>query len=218
MGEEAILEARGGMLVGADAVGAGLADGVATLESLIEAVSAPEFEVSYMNYANPLGVVTATGTGTVSLAAGGLHIHTEEATMDNQVNPAAEAPVIDRAFLDANYPDLVESIKSDGASKERERILEIHALEGAGFENLKTDFMSRPDGTKGDAAAAILSAKGEQEKRQKVAAKEAVEADEAALATVAAVSIPGSQDESEEAVAASVVSHIRTLQGAPKEN
>lgn len=74
--------------------------------------------------------------------------------------PAAEKPVIDRAYLAANHADLVVAIQSEAAAAERSRILDVQS-QAAGFpghDDLIASLVA--DGKTGGAEAAlqILSA------------------------------------------------------------
>lgn len=193
MTEEAIMATKGGILIGADAVEAGLADSIGTLEGLIDS----------------LGGSTTAAPALMSFAAGELTTQEGAATMDKESTPAAEAPVINRAFLDAHHGDLVAEIKGEGATEERDRVLGIHALEAEGFEELKTKLMEDPKGTRGEAAAQILNAKGEQERRRREAVVEGLEADEQELENVSASTIPDEDLDEEGAAVAAVLAHAR---------
>jgi len=193
--ESAITRHKGGILLGSDAVSGGLADGVGTLEGLIEA------------YSDGAG---SAPTNQQSLAASlGLdHQIRETQIMADVVETTLEAVEIDRAFLASNHPDLLAEIREEAASGERERILKIHALDAAGFEKVKLGMMQDPTGTVGRAAEAILAAKGEQEKRKLQATDEALTADEEDLKDVASTTVTSDEGVTEEQVAASVTRHF----------
>jgi signal peptide peptidase SppA len=196
MSEEAVMATKGGLLIGTDAVEAGLADRVGTLEGLIEEFS---------------GAGESAGSVPMSFSAGGLRPHEEVATMDGTTQtstPAAEAPEITRAYLEANHSDILEEVRSDAASEERDRILGIHAVDAAGFDELKRKMMEDPNATIGDAALAILGAKGEREKRRAQAVADGMEQDEGDLADVGSATLPGQEEETEEALAASVIQYL----------
>lgn len=196
MSEEAVMAPKGGLLIGSDAVEAGLADRVGTLEGLIEEFS---------------GVGDSAGSAPMSFSAGGLNSREGVATMDGNTQtstPAAEAPEITRAYLEANHSDILAEVRREGAEEERNRILGIHAVDAAGFDELKRKLMEDPDATTGDAALAILEAKGEQEKRRAQAVTDNLEADEGDLENVGSATLPGQEEETEEALAASVIQYL----------
>lgn len=198
--DEEIMATKGGLLIGSDAVEAGLADRVGTLEGLIEQFS---------------GADTDIGTVHMSLAAEASSTTTMgEASMEGstQTNPAAEAPEITReealAYLRAEHPDVIAEIMAQGATEERDRVLGIYGLEASGFEPLRDELMADPTITKGEAALKILSAKGEAEKRRAQAVADGLEADEGDLEGVSSASLPETEEDTEEALAASVVQYL----------
>ena len=197
--EGEITRHRGGILVGQDAVNAGLADGVGTLEGLIERFS---------------GRASGPSAETMSLAADGLDFQTGVGDMKEvQEVGATEAPVIDRDFLDANHPELVQAIRTEGADAERGRILKIHAISAPGFEELKSELMADPQATSGHAAERILTAQSEQESRRAKAAQDALDADEGDVEELSAATLPSSQEgDSEDQLAASILGHMRYVQ------
>lgn len=152
---------RGGLLVGQEAVDAGMADSTGTLEALI----------SELGESQPSGqALIAHSTGT----AAGDHSNMEVSMKDEATKvPAAELKptpaTVDRTYLDAKHADLVASIRAEGkaegmtegATQERERILGIAGIEAQGFEDLKAELMADPECTAGDAALRILGAQKE---------------------------------------------------------
>lgn len=181
---EDVMATRGGMFVGTDAVGAGLADDVGTLEQLVSALIGDSDGIA----------------SRVSLAAVGLQHSTGEVSMDD--DKVVTAPVIDRAFLASNHSDLVDEIRAEAAEAERTRILAIHDLDAQGFDALKREAMGNPDGSSGTAAQAILMASGEQEKRRSKAAQDALDADEGDLKELTSSTLPAEEvDEEDQAVA-----------------
>lgn len=198
MKEEEITRARGGILIGPDAVDAGLADGVWTLEGLIKLYS------------------TSTGTSYVSgqsmglaASAGGLDHTKEVPSMAGESEGKEVVEVqIDLAYLTSKHPELVAEIGKAAASKERDRILKIHALDAAGFDAVKLEKMQDPKATAGDAAEAILYAKGEQEKLRKHAVENSLNADEGDVAELGAADLPageGDGDHTEAQLAAGIL-------------
>ncbi|MGE0456418.1 MAG: S49 family peptidase [Vicinamibacterales bacterium] len=107
---------QGHVLVGAAAHAAGMVDGIATLESLVTELS---------------GRAPAFGSRAAAVAGGGSTPN--GGTMAEQETPAADAqrPTIDRAYLDTHHADLVSSIRTEGATAERTRVLGIQDLSGS---------------------------------------------------------------------------------------
>ena len=160
---EAALEGfgQGDMMVGQTAVDAGLADEIGTLEELI------------------LELQDSAPAG----AGGFTRMAQENATMAEQNNgaPAAEQPVIDQAYLEANHADLVTEIEEGAAEKattaERTRIQAIHDLPAAGHEDLVAKAVDE-GWSSGRAAEAILAAQGEKAQAQRDAQLAALKQDE----------------------------------------
>jgi hypothetical protein len=198
MSENDVVSLRGGILVGQDAVTAGLADGVGTLEGLFERFS---------------GEARGPTADSMSLAASGLDSTTEENDMaDGEETRTAEVPVIDLDYLTSNHPDLVEQIRASGAEAERGRILKIHALNAHGFDELKSKLMADPSATSGSAAEQILNARSEQEARRAQTAKDALDADEEDLNDLSAATLPSKEGETEDQLAASVLKWMPQVQ------
>ena len=138
---------QGDVLLGADAVAAGMADGVTTLERLLN-----EAPVGATNAPRRLAAAiperkAATMSGTAP-----------EAVI------ASESPVIATAdALSTAYPALVAAIRADamsaGATAERTRILDIEALGIPGHEGLIASY--KADGKTSPAEAAIGIIKAE---------------------------------------------------------
>jgi capsid assembly protease len=140
---------QGGLLVGRNAVRAGLADGLGSLESIIAGLAG-----------NQRGVKT-------------MRTKTEPAT-------AAQAPFLDRATLEATYPELLAACLSEGheeafakgkaegvtvgAEHERLRIKAVKAVSLPGHEGLIERLMF--DGTTTGPEAAVLVLGAENANRQ----------------------------------------------------
>lgn len=134
---------QGGVMVGQEAVDAGMADRVSTLENLITELSSR-------------GASSSPSRPTL---AGGPHTPGKGATAmpdGNKASPAAEMPVIDRAYMQANHSDLVAELQADGAQEERERILGIQALHGP--SEVKDECVQDPTVSVGDAAVRLNAA------------------------------------------------------------
>jgi signal peptide peptidase SppA len=120
---------QGGVFVGAEAVEAGLADRVGTLEELL----AESLQKSSRRHTSVAASSTpaASGGGDVSQPTGVNPMKKDQP----DTTAAAQQPTIDRAFLNANHASLVTEIKAEGAQAERDRITAISELPGS--EELK---------------------------------------------------------------------------------
>ena len=153
---------QGGVLVGANAVAAGMADGVGTLEGLIAEFTAGGARMPARQIAADRGSTNP-----------------EDTMSDVRKEPAAdEQPVIDRAYLNARHQEIVAEIQAEAAAAERERILGIHQLPAKGFEALRDELAADPAVTKGEAALRLLTAREEKESAARQAHLDAVKADE----------------------------------------
>lgn len=137
--EERVLNhfGRGSLLVGQHAIDAGMADRIATLNSLL-AGSAP-----------------------------GANIRRLPSMSDSKTTGA---PTIDRAYLDANHPDLVAQIRAEGesagleagkkagADDERQRIQDVRAQHVPGHEALIEELAADGHTTGPEAAVQVLAA------------------------------------------------------------
>lgn len=121
---------QGDMRMGAEAVAAGMADRVATLEEVIAGLSG----------------TTLKGAKIMANAETGV--------------PEAAAPAITREFLAAHHPDLVAAFKTEGATAERTRILDVQAQCQAipGHGALMAQLMADGVTTGPMAAVAVLAA------------------------------------------------------------
>lgn len=185
MTPEAVAATEGALFVGSQAVEAGLADGVTTLEALLTSLAAGGDRRSDR-----------------MAAEGGNIIQEESMEIDFGAITLEE--------LEANRPDLVNAItdrgRSAGATAERERILKIHGIKAEGFDSLKADLMADPAVSPGDAALRILNAKGEKEARLKQSGLDALAADEDVVAEVAPAT-GATEDEEAAAVVADIAAH-----------
>jgi ClpP class serine protease len=192
MGEDEITRHRGGLLLGSDAVLGGLADSVGTLEGLIEAHGGGQGAA-----ANHLSLAATSGLD---------HTALESDSMSEKIS--TDEVQIDLDFLSSNHPDLLAEIEEVAASAERDRILKIHALDAAGFEDLKLGGMQDPNATAGDIAKAILEAKGEQERQRVQSVEASLDQDEDDIQEVASASLPVEEEPTEEQIAASVRQYL----------
>lgn len=203
MSEEEVTKSKGGMLVGSDAVEAGLADRIGTLEGLIEEFSGGAEEQ------------TANSMSFAAVADGADSHQLEVNDMSGTENPA-EVPAIDLDYLTSNHPDLVQTIRADGAEAERTRILRIHALDAPGFEDLKSELMEDPTATSGDAAERILAAKGEQEAKRLKSVQDGLDADEDDVDDLSSATLPAEEGDTEDQLAASVLKWMPEAQANAK--
>lgn len=184
--EEQVLAVAGGVLVGQKAVDAGLADEVGTLDALLGEI-----------------IAGSQKERPITMSASALDIHTEDGSMSDK----GDTPVVDRAFLDANHPDLVTAIRAEGAEAERARVQGILSLNASGFEALRDELLADPTCTKGMAAERLLRARGEREKQLAQEKQDKLNADEDSLKDVGSASGVGEGD-SEEQMAAAIRSHF----------
>ena len=194
--EETVLAdfGQGATFVGEAAFEAGLVDRIGTLESVIQD--------HRENHGRRDG-------GTQSLAAGGDSTsQAGDSGMDKTEEgktPAAEQPVIDRAFLNANHSDLVTEIHGEGciagADAERERLLAIEAIEARGLEQLKAELKLDANCSAGEAALRVLAAQKERSDAKSLAHIDALKATEAKL-EAPGPAVTGDADEVATAVAA----------------
>ncbi len=185
---------QGATFVGEAAFEAGLVDRIGTLESVIQD--------HRENHSRRDG-------GTQSLAAGGDSTsQAGDSGMDKTEEgktPAAQQPVIDRAFLNANHSDLVTEIHGEGciagADAERERLLAIEAIEARGLEQLKAELKLDANCSAGEAALRVLAAQKERSDAKSLAHIDALKATEAKL-EAPGPAVTGDADEVATAVAA----------------
>jgi ClpP class serine protease len=128
--EETVLSqfGQGGVLVGADAVSAGLADRMASYEAVLAGLASrpPRSSATYRPGAT----------------------HTQESRMER----------LTAEQLAAEYPDFVAACRAEGATAERDRITAIESLPHAGHEALVAAAKKDPTLTAGHVAQQILAA------------------------------------------------------------
>jgi hypothetical protein len=144
--EETVLSdfGRGGVLVGARAVTAGLADGLGSFE----------------------GVLAELCERTQATAAGGgpYYPSSQETNMAVQdTKPAATSepptpPAITAESVAADHPAVAEALRLEGATRERERILGIEDLAIEGHETLIAECKADPACTVEAAAVRVVKA------------------------------------------------------------
>lgn len=189
---------QGGILIGQQAVDAGMADSVGTLEDVIKEMQGRR---------RGGGVLLRPG-------AAGKHrspTSTLEAAMPNvQDDGRAEMPVIDRAYLEANHGDLVAAIMAE----ERERIHAIQQLHGPA--EVKAACVADPAVTAGDAAIRLNAAQraaDEARGRAHLEGRAGAEAELNAPKPSAAID-PGVSDERAEAKRLVALHHQLTGRGS----
>lgn len=179
---------QGGLLVGQGAVDAGMADQVATLEDVIADMQRRH------------------GTRAAHRPAAGIPLgppHGRRLNMAEEKKPAAEQPVIDRAFLEANHLQLVNALKAEGRAEgvkaENERILGIQALHGP--SEVKAECVKDTTLSVGDAAVRLNAAqkaadeaRGSAHLQGRAAAEDGLKAPKPSAAAD-----PGASDERKEA-------------------
>lgn len=137
---------QGGVLIGEAARTAGMVDGITTMEALIS-------DITQDRRSRGIAGFRPAAAGAISPRS---PTDNQELHMsDTEKTAAAQSPVIDRAYLDANHPDVVASIEARGAETERVRITAIQAL--AGPEDVKAEAI-KAGASAGDAALQILAA------------------------------------------------------------
>ena len=137
---------QGGIMVGTNAVQAGLADRLGSFEQVIAELNG---EVDPPK--NQPKMKTNTNKTEASTMA----------TADNTPKPeATEQVVIDRDFLNANHAGLVDEIKAEGATSERERVVAIEAAALPGHADLLA--AAKADGSIDAGAFALQQISAEQ--------------------------------------------------------
>lgn len=189
----------GGVFVGEDALEAGLVDGMTTLEDLLAQSTQDR---------RPRG-----SAGLRPAAAASHEPHepdTKETVMSDTTDTpaAAQQPVIDRAYLDANHPELVTAIRAEGATDERERVEAIRALHGP--EELKAECIADATCSAGDAALKINAAQAAADgERAKVHLKERAGAEDE-------IDAPGPSAESDKGDVEQTVARVLAVHRAMK--
>jgi ClpP class serine protease len=131
---------QGDVLVGADAVTAGLADRVAS------------YEVVHAQLAARSHVASRSGRATAS--------HSQEMDM-----PGSDATLLAEATAEqiaAAHPTVVTALRAEGATAERERITRILAVPAAGHDALITEAIATASMTAGMVAERILASEATQ--------------------------------------------------------
>jgi len=122
---------QGDMRIGSDAVDAGMADRISTLEEVLARLAAGNSTRQGVNMTSTSGPQAATKT---------------------------EMPAITAEFLAANHADLVAGFRAEGAIAERERIQSVEAQALPGHEALIASLKFDGKTTGPEAAVAVLSA------------------------------------------------------------
>lgn len=134
---------QGWVFVGEEAVTAGLADRVGSLEGLVAEL--------VMKHRATTGAHAARGNNITSAP---------ESTMENSTaaGAVAQTPAVNKEYLIAYHPALVSELRTEGATAERERILGIEAIGVRGHAELIASMKKDPAVTPGAAALRILDA------------------------------------------------------------
>lgn len=174
---------QGDVLVGAHAVEVGLVDRIGTMESLLA-------EMSGASRATPANRPAARGKP--------LTAELENPMAEEKQNPAAEPqPVtVDRAYLDAHHPELVASIRAEGAPEAADQATEAERtrIQGVlsvgydekglpkagvkGFESLVMAAVGEKGTSKAETALRVLNAREAKDAAAREAHLEALKADE----------------------------------------
>lgn len=181
---------KGGVLIAADAVGATMADKVATFEALISDVAKSTTPVP----AGPFGLSAATGTS--SKAKDGT------SPMDETVKAAD----ITADFIAANFPAIANHFRAEGAKAEGQRVAKIEALALPGHD----DLVAKAKGDQTMTAEAFAVAQTEAAKARQAAGLSAFTADDKGFkAPAASDEMPGADGKGEtEADVAAMVDRI----------
>lgn len=143
----------GRVLVGARAVAAGMADRIGTLESLLAELNSRQARPG---------------------AAGSHTVKTEEESMTEQHQQAAPTGIqpgdITAVYISTNFPAVADALRAEGrqageaaglaagATKERERILDIEAVALPGYDKIVADAKADGKSTAADVATQIIAA------------------------------------------------------------
>lgn len=148
---EAVRSTEARVFLGEEAVRAGLADSVGTLESVLEELSRAQGRAQPSKKGNLMsetqGAPAADNTG----------------RQEPEASTAASAPqrISSTAELSTAYPALTAAIAANAAAEERQRILDIEAIAGAGHEAMIAGFKADGKTSPEQAAFAILKAEKE---------------------------------------------------------
>jgi capsid assembly protease len=178
--------ADGRVFIGQQAIDAGLADGISTLDALIERMAADPNEFAQRRRAVPARR-TPKSAGAVALADALVSASAGDAPRDESnheernVMPQADNPLT-RASLERDHADLFAQLRNEftaqghaaGATAERERIQAVRAQLLPGHEELVDRLAFDGQTTGPDAAAAVLAA--ERQLRQTQARAHAADA------------------------------------------
>lgn len=144
---------QGGVLVGQEAVNAGMAHATGTLEQMITHMQGQRRGGGAMLRSGAAGRHSSPSS-----------LSDRESIMAEETNDAGGAtqPVIDRAYLEAHHTELIAAFRAEGATAERERIAAIQAINGP--EDVIAECVADVSISAGDAALKVLAAQKEREK------------------------------------------------------
>lgn len=191
---------QGGVLVGARAVAAGLADRVLTFEALHAELEAKHAGARVTT----LLPRSATGSGTLSTTP--VPSRSQEQPMPSS-DPTTPTPLTAEQLV-AQYPDAVAAFRAEGATAERERLFGIDALAKPGLGELLTACKQDPACTPADAALRIV----QHEQKQAKGHLARLEASEQAEPKPPAAPAPDDDPSPEQAAAKSLLATYQTMQ------
>jgi ClpP class serine protease len=136
---------KGGMLVGTKAVEAGLADGVSSLEAVIDTENGK----------------TQTQTGGFFMKLTAEQVKADHPEAYAAIHASGVASVVQTGASDTE----LQTARAQGANEERERIRGIHALEAPGHEAIVAAEMFTPEANADSVATKVLAAQAENRKK-----------------------------------------------------
>lgn len=149
--EEQVLEqmADGKVFFGRQAISAGLVDGVSTIEELIGKLSAGET------------VGKPVAAGAVAAAIEELKEDSMKVKVDERLIDIQDTLEIDAKWISENCPDIAGSLRVEGATAERERILGIEEAALPGYERIVAEAKADGKSTGSDVALKIVKAENQ---------------------------------------------------------
>lgn len=190
--------ADGRVFIGQQAIDAGLADGVMTLDALIEQLAADPSAFAQRRRARPVqrtsrsaAVGAAAADIDVSASAGDAQGEGAQAT-----NEQEHTMPFDRASFERDHPEIVAALRAEGAQAERDRIQAVRQQALPGHEALIEALAFDGKTTGPEAAAAVLAA--EREARAAQARAHAADAPQAVPASVAPVTEAATKTKTEQ--------------------
>lgn len=150
--------ADGRIFIGQNAVRAGLADGVSTLEGLMDMLASGSYDMKRKKTrAAGAAAQTPEPIATADPAAGA-RAKTEADPIEPVKPPPKGVQPMDKATLQKDYPALFAEVAADGATAERQRIQDVEAQGMAGHEALIKTLKFDGKTTGPEAAVQVLAA------------------------------------------------------------